>query len=144
MKPFVMFTAILAATFLGCRDYGVSPTNAQTPYPNLPAYNFYDYVAYDSLSSVAATGKLTLSIAHSRVSGSWNFDDGRSGRLKGTIDNGRMEIDLYPDSVAYDLTLTVEFPWALKGFSGEWKMDSLGVHNSGHFDATYKCSVILE
>jgi len=145
MKPYLIFIGVVAASLFGCRDYGIVPTKTQTVYPDLSSTDFYDCVIHDSLGSISATGKLALSIAHFRVTGSWSLNDGRSGRLNGTMDNRRMEFDLYPDSDAYDLILTVELPFSiLEGFSGAWKLDSLGIHQHGQFDATYTGSVILE
>ena len=145
MRSIIISTAVLALCFSGCKDLGTSPSSAPLSYPVGIGYHFYDYVAYDTLNGISARGSLTLSIVDFHVTGSWRFDDGRSGRLKGTYGSASVAIDLYPDSTETKLLLSGDFPNNVtKGFSGQWTMTRPNGLESGNFVATYNHSVILE
>jgi hypothetical protein len=115
-------------SFLGCKDSPNSTSEFSTA--------TFSYVARDTVGTVVTTGTLVLYNNNSKITGNWNFDDGRSGDLEGRIDKDSMALNLNPD--AKDRNLFLQGRLFANMYFGEWIMYGWGILGRGSFIATRK------
>jgi len=120
---FVSFFVIFA-----CKDSNVSSSEFRS--------GTYDYIAYDTLGTITTTGTLILARSDSKISGTWNFNDGSSGDLIGKIDKDNIELELYPGFADHNLGLSGKF--SNNTYSGEWIKYGWALMGRGTFIARVK------
>ena len=128
MKSISFFSFVFLFVFFACKDSGVSPCEFKS--------GTYNYISYDTLGIMATTGSLILSRSDSKISGTWNFNDGRSGNLVGKIDKDSIELYLYPGGVDHYLTLMGKFSNNI--YTGKWILYGWGIRGKGTFKAQYQ------
>jgi hypothetical protein len=128
MKSITFFSFVLLFGFFACKDSIVSSNEFQS--------GTFSYIAYDTLSTITTTGSLILTRSDSKISGTWNFSDGRSGDLVGKIDKDSIELELYPGFADHNLTLTGKF--SNNTYTGEWILYGWAILGRGTFKASMK------
>lgn len=93
----------------------------------------FDYSAYDTVGNLVTTGMLTLSRTDSQVTGSWQFNDGQSGNLLGSMVGDNIWIDLNPGYV--DNNLILRGRRSGRTYVGEWVKYGYAIIGRGTFVA---------
>ncbi len=119
MKYLTFLSFVLLFALYACKDSEVSSSEFKS--------GTYNYIAYDTIGTITTTGSLLLTRSDTKISGTWNFNDGSSGDLIGKIDKDNIELELYPGYVDHNLSLSgklsnntiagdwIKYGWALLG-----------------------------
>ena len=118
MKLSVFFTCILILLGTACKDSGTSYEGTYL--------GAFKYSAYDTSGTLVSSGAFYLFRNGSELLGPWELADGRSGELKGSIQNDTVRVDLFPTFRDHNLYLngvlsgnSIVGTWILIGFPGE-------------------------
>jgi len=126
VKSLSVLAGLLLVLLCSCEDAG-----APSDPGDLGTFNF---IARDTSGTPVMRGILILHADSTRITGSWRFDDGRSGELEGSISNGTTYLDLNPGWVDNNLFLHGTMTWI--AFTGEWEQVGFrGVMAQGTFSA---------
>lgn len=128
MKLLINLIPFLLFILVSCEDAGTSIGEFQTL--------SFNYSAHDSSGILTAKGTLNFTRNNSDITGSWHFDDGRSGNLAGKIENDTIEVDLYPGFADHNLILRGRL--SDNTYTGEWIMYGWAILGRGTFNATVK------
>lgn len=128
MKATMLLFAFLSVELLGCKESITSNTEFHL--------GMFDYSAYDTVGNLATTGLLTLSRTDSQVTGSWQFNDGQSGNLIGTMVGDSIGLDLNPGYVDNNLILRGKLSG--KTYAGEWVKYGYAIIGRGSFVANMR------
>lgn len=126
MKPLSILISLLLLGTLSCKDAGTSIDGNQL--------GIFQYSASDRNGTQVMRGTIVLHRNDAGITGVWQFTDGRSGELKGTIDNDMISLNLNPDLIDSNLLLTGRLSGS--AYTGEWEQIGFaGVMASGTFMA---------
>jgi hypothetical protein len=129
VKHSLLLSGLLVVLVCSCEDAGapVNPGDLGT----------FSYVAFDNSGTPIVRGILVLHADNEKISGSWQFADGRSGELAGFIDNDALILDLNPGWV--DNNLVLHGRMTGKTYAGKWEQIGFkGIMAQGTFTATRK------
>jgi hypothetical protein len=129
MNRLLVLAGLLFFLMPSCKDAGTS-----SDLVNLGTFN---YTAFDTLGHVLVRGSITLHNDSSKITGNWQFDDGRSGELQGTESDGMISLNLNPRFIDNNLLLRGK----LSGntYAGDWEQVGYpGVMARGTFSAIRK------
>jgi hypothetical protein len=125
MKPPFMLLPVLLLV-CACRDQGTSFQGS--------VLGKFNYTAYDTLGTELYRGSIVLFQLDSEITGTWKFEDGRSGELEGTIRDGDISLNLNPGYV--DNNLLLQGSLSGSKFSGWWQQIGFpGIMGQGRFIA---------
>lgn len=94
----------------------------------------FAYTAYDTLGAELYHGTLLLFQNDSKIAGAWEFEDGRSGKLEGTVQSADLSLNLNPGFV--DNNLLLQGTISAGTFSGSWQRVGFpGIMDRGSFTA---------
>ena len=94
----------------------------------------FTYTAYDTLGTELYHGTLILFQNDSKITGAWQFADGRSGQLEGIVRSSELNLDLNPGFV--DNNLLLQGTMSDGTFSGSWQQIGFpGIMDRGSFTA---------
>ncbi len=124
--------AILLSVTLGwsCKD------SETTAVPSLPVpTGAFVYTSYDSTERIDETGWLLLNVSDpEHVTGTWLLSTRGTGDLRGSIENGKVVVDLYPGYS--DNNYILDGMVQRGGYSGSWtQIGFAGIMASGRFEA---------
>jgi hypothetical protein len=129
MKNLFLCAGLVLVLLCACEDAG-----APSDPGDLGTFNF---IARDTSGTPVMRGILVLHADDTTITGSWQFDDDRSGVLKGIISNGTMYLNLNPGWVDNNLFLHGTMTWVI--YSGQWEQVGFaGVMARGTFSAIKK------
>lgn len=124
--------AILLSSILwwSCRDSGSSPM----PSPLAPNGAF-SFTSYNEGGSIDETGWLLLDVTDpGHVMGTWQLSKRGSGELRGSVENGRVVVDLHPGYA--DNNYILDGVIQRGDYSGSWtQIGFVGIIESGRFEA---------
>jgi len=117
---------VLPMLIVACQDQGTSFDGDML--------GKFTYTAYDTLDTELYHGSLILFQSDSKISGAWQFEDGRSGQLEGIVRNAELNINLHPGVV--DNNLLLQGTLSDGTFSGSWQQIGFpGIMDRGSFTA---------
>ncbi len=94
----------------------------------------FAYTAYDTLGTELSHGTLTLFQNDSKITGAWQFEGGRSGKLEGTVRSTELNLNLNLGFI--DNNLLLQGTISDGTFSGLWQQIGLpGIMDRGLFTA---------
>jgi hypothetical protein len=129
MYRLLVLAGLLLFLMPSCKDAGTSPDAG-----NLGSFN---YTAFDTVGNVLMRGSLTLHNDSSRITGNWQFDDGRHGELLGTETDGMIAVNLNPRFVDNNLLLRGKLSGST--YAGDWEQYGYpGLMAKGTFSAIRK------
>ena len=128
MKGMMILVAFLFVGLLGCKESVTSTAEFQS--------GVFDYSAYDAAGGLSTSGTLTLSRNDSQVTGSWQFNNGQSGRLVGKFLSDSIALDLNPGWM--DNNLILEGRLSGKTYSGKWTFYGYAPLGRGTFVANMR------
>jgi hypothetical protein len=129
MKHLSLCAVLLLVLLCSCEDVG-GPSGPG----DLGTFNF---IARDSSGTPVMRGILVLHADSTKITGSWQLDNGRSGALEGSTSDGMMYLNLNPGWVDNNLILHGTMTWNV--YSGEWEQIGFaGVMAGGTFVAIKK------
>ena len=122
---FILFL-VLPMLIVACQDQGTSFDGDML--------GKFTYTAYDTLDTELYHGSLMLFQSESKISGAWQFEDGRSGQLEGIVRSTEMSLNLNPGFV--DNNLLLQGTISDGTFSGSWQQIGFpGIMDRGSFRA---------
>ena len=125
MRSPLMICFVLTVA-VACHDQGTS-------YKGNP-FGKFSYTAYDTLGNAIYSGSLVLYQEGTEITGYWEFQDGRSGDLDGTIQGTEMSLNLNPGFI--DNNLLLHGTLSGNTYSGVWQQVGFpGIMDQGSFTA---------
>ncbi len=126
MKSLLFVATIPLFLLAACQDIGID-----SEAPNLGVFS---YTSFDNLGNTKERGSLVLHRDNETVTGTWQFQPGRSGKLEGFIADTSMTLNLNPGVVDNNLVLRGKLTPTT--YEGEWQQIGLpGIMDSGRFSA---------